>query len=585
MPYAILRFKKLKNLTGKNSVTGSAMHNFRENNVPNADPERTPLNKTSGADSVHSVYSQIEEILKSVPIVRKNAVPAVEYLITASPEWFKQNPSCIHEAYFDKAEQWLKNKHGAENVVAVTRQYDETTPHICAYVVPIDSRGRLNASAFFDGQKMLSDMQTDFAEKCGQPFGLNRGIEKSGAKHQTIREYYAKIQAPTPEIKTQVPPEPAPPTATQKLAEIAGFETEYTRLQEQRLNAQRKRWEEEKAQREAERAKAKQYDMEKANNKAREAALVELRETAVHARELPLEAVLERLDGIRDPNDKSNWKTPTGRISINGSKFFNHDLNKGGGGAIDLVKAQTDTDYTGAVNWLAKEFGTGKVLSDVVANLKSTIETTTNERAKIDPLKAHQPDESNWMTVRSYLVDTRKISSNLVDALHKEGQIYADKFKNVVFKLDGGTGLALRGTNDKPFHGVRGQKTFFTLKKTEIENKKVAFVESPIDALSLKDLGFSGEIMATMGSSSRLTKSIADMYKRNGHIIVSAFDNDKAGHAMTLTVGECERMLPKGKDWNEDLKTKRFTPSEREALELQRQKEQVKRSQFRGIDF
>ncbi|MDQ5928605.1 MAG: hypothetical protein QG594_379 [Bacteroidota bacterium] len=50
MSYAILRFKKLKNLTGKNSLAGSAKHNFRENNVPNADPERTPLNKTSGAE-------------------------------------------------------------------------------------------------------------------------------------------------------------------------------------------------------------------------------------------------------------------------------------------------------------------------------------------------------------------------------------------------------------------------------------------------------------------------------------------------------------------------------------------------------
>jgi Plasmid recombination enzyme/Toprim-like len=580
MSYAILRFKKLKNLTGKNSLAGSAKHNFRENNVPNADPERTHLNKTSGMDSVHAVSSKIEEILESCPLVRKNAVVAVEYLITASPEWFKERPSIIHEAYFDKAEQWLKNKHGAENVVAVTRQYDETTPHICAYVVPIDSRGRLNASAFFDGQKMLSDMQTDFAEKCGHPFGLNRGIEKSGAKHQTIREYYAKIQAPTPEIRTQVPPEPAPPTTTQKLAEIAGFETEHTRLQEERLRAQRQRWEEEKAQRESERAKAKQYDMEKANNKAREAALAELRETAVQARELPLEAVLERLDAIRDPNDKSNWKTPTGRISINGSKFFNHDLNKGGGGAIDLVKAQIDTDYTGAVSWLAKEFGTGKALSDVVANLKSTIETTTKERAKIDPLKAHQPDESNWTAVRNYLIDTRKIGSNLVDSLHKDGQIYADKFKNVVFKLDGGTGLAIRGIGDKPFHGVRGEKTFFTLKKSDYQNKKVAFVESPIDALSLKDLGFSGEIMATMGSSSRLTKSIADMYKRNGYIIVSAFDNDKAGHAMTLTLGECERMLPKGKDWNDDLKAKRLNPSEHRDPQ-----EKTKHFQSRGIEF
>jgi hypothetical protein len=70
------------------------------------------------------------------------------------------------------------------------------------------------------------------------------------------------------------------------------------------------------------------------------------------------------------------------------------------------------------------------------------------------------------------------------------------------------------------------------------------------------------------------------MYKRNGYIIVSAFDNDKAGHAMTLTLGECERMLPKGKDWNDDLKAKRLNPSEHRDPQ-----EKTKHFQSRGIEF
>ena len=104
------------------------------------------------------------------------------------------------EAYFDQAEKWLKERHGAENVIAVTRQYDETSPHVCAYVVPIDPKGKLNCSHFLDGREKLTQMQTDFADKVGRQFGLERGIEGSKAKHKTIKQYYAEIQAPVREV-------------------------------------------------------------------------------------------------------------------------------------------------------------------------------------------------------------------------------------------------------------------------------------------------------------------------------------------------------------------------------------------------
>ena len=49
---------------------------------------------------------------------------------------------------FDKAKKWLKDKHGSENVVGLSIHRDETTPHLVAYVVPIDEKGNLNARHF-----------------------------------------------------------------------------------------------------------------------------------------------------------------------------------------------------------------------------------------------------------------------------------------------------------------------------------------------------------------------------------------------------------------------------------------------------
>ena len=571
MPHAIIRTAKLKKF---GNISGSASHNFRERKTPNADGDKTGQNRTFGAQNTREVVSAVKARLATVPTVRKNAVLAVEYFIGVSPKEkapeFHANPATI-EAYFDKCEAWLKAKHGAANVIAITRQYDETTPHICAYVVPIDGRGRLNAAAFLDGREKLSELQTDFAEKCGKPFGLERGIEGSPAKHKTVKQFYAEIQTPTPELKTQIPPEPEPPTVGQRLAEVVGMDTAHSRAQAQRLEAQRKRRDEDIAQRKAEQAKAKQYEVEKAANKARDARLSELRATATQARELPLNAVLERLGATPDPSDKKNWKTPTGRLTVDGAKFFNHDTAKGGGGAIDLVIQQAGTDYKGAVNWLAREFGSGQVLADTVATLKPAIEAIAKEKPSIDFTKQHAPEPSNWDKVRGYLVETRRLGGRIVDSLHEQGYIYADKFKNAVFVLGKGAGLALRGTGEKPFHGVRGEKVPFILGASDKASQKVAFVESPIDALSLRDLGFGGRIVATVGNAAELAKAKADIYRKEGLTVVAAFDNDRAGDAMARSLGQCERMRSEGKDWNQDLRAQRLTPAERQALELERQ--------------
>ena len=48
--------------------------------------------------------------------------------------------------FFEKSKKWLEEKYGKNNVVSTTIHRDETTPHLVAYVVPLDEEsGRLNA--------------------------------------------------------------------------------------------------------------------------------------------------------------------------------------------------------------------------------------------------------------------------------------------------------------------------------------------------------------------------------------------------------------------------------------------------------
>lgn len=570
MPFAILRTAKLSSL---GNVGGSASHNFRERNTPNADPARTLSNRTTGAQSTKEVIEAVKGRLETVPTVRKNAVLAIEYFIGASPEWFKEQSKNTREAYFDEAEKWLAERHGAENVIAFTRQYDETSPHVCAYVVPIDPKGKLNCSHFLDGRTKLSEMQTEFAEKVGQVFGLERGIEGSGAKHVTIKQYYAQIQAPTPQVKTQIPREPQPLTVAQRVAELVGVQTQHSQAQAQRQAAFEQRNREIVAQRQVQQSKAQQYDLEKAANAARNARLAELRSTATQARQLPLESVLERLGCIPDPRDRKNWRTPAGRLTVDGVKFYAHDQAKGGGGAIDLVMLIEQTDYSGAINHLGREFGTGAALEQAVATLKPKIEKLANLPPK--PYQLPQRCPENWPRVLEYLTKVRRLGVGVMEQLHERGKVYADRFSNAVFVLGKSQGVELRGTGEKAFHGVRGEKEAFTLEAKDPEKRQVAFVESAIDAVSLSELGFKGKIVSLSGNSAAVAKAKAAHYRSSGLTVVAAFDNDRAGDKMALHLGTpCERLKSQGKDWNDDLKRERATPQERLALDQAEQARQ-----------
>lgn len=188
MKYCILRAKKLSTF---GSIAGSAKHTFREMLVPNADSSRTHLNWTSGAQSSAALCESVKTLLPAKR--RKDAVLCIEYLITASPEWFKNSSGKDHLKYFNSAIAWFQKRHGASNIVCVNLQLDESTPHAVIYAVPRTKDGRLSAKDFLGGRAKLVAMQTEFWEQVGKPVGLQRGLEGSTAKHTTAKQYSAAL--------------------------------------------------------------------------------------------------------------------------------------------------------------------------------------------------------------------------------------------------------------------------------------------------------------------------------------------------------------------------------------------------------
>lgn len=274
MNYAIIRTAKLKTM---GNIAASGQHNFRERLTENADPARTHLNKTVGAESSEKLVEAVKERLATVKTVRKNAVLALEYFVGASPEWFAEQTPEAREAYFDDAEKWLKERHGAENVVGMTRQYDETSPHICAYVVPIDPKGKLNAAHFQDGRQKMHALQTDFAADVGKSHGLERGIEGSKAEHVSIKKHYSLVNEPfepLPEVVTKLPPKLPPEPVKPGLLAGSAAKDKYE-LARQGWDLKQAEWEaqrkahiaERKAERDAAVATAKRHQAQ-----AREAA-------------------------------------------------------------------------------------------------------------------------------------------------------------------------------------------------------------------------------------------------------------------------------------------------------------------------
>lgn len=200
MPYAIIRHAKIKTI---GNLTASAEHTFRERPTNNADASKTHLNEHDGAISSAEIVERFEQAFPDK--LRKNGVLAVEYLMTASPEWWEKASAEQQAEFFKRSREFLYERHGKENVLYTGTQLDESTPHMVAYVLPRDEKGKMNAAHFLDGRKKLSECQDTYAEKV-KSLGLERGIEGSTAKHERVKRHYGLLKLADkrePELSTK----------------------------------------------------------------------------------------------------------------------------------------------------------------------------------------------------------------------------------------------------------------------------------------------------------------------------------------------------------------------------------------------
>jgi len=579
--YAVMRFNKLKTM---GQVSSRGAHNERSRDTPNADEERRGENeRLAGTGDWHA---DVQGRLDDAPKIRANAVLALDYVFTASREFFEHGDEREHgarlDAWRDRTMDWLRDRFGADNVVAAILHRDELTPHIQAMVVPIDERGHLAAKTFIGTPSKVSEMQTSYA-RAVEDLGLVRGVQGSVADHQTVRDYYAKIMAPTP----------APEMVRQHLeVERPG-----------RLVGNPERWAAEQTERIAERiapaldaalVKAAHYEEQAAKAEANVVVLQQrVREVererdtlqrdyktlVAQARQLDLRDTIQTLGGAQDRYDTHKWRVNDEHISINGERFYNHDQQKGGGGSIDLVMHVTGYSFKQAVAYLNHEAGPELAVA-AAANYGARQGQEIVERGERAPFMQPQADEDRWPQVRAYLVEGRGIPRGMIDELHDRGTIYADGRANAVFlrtDVEGqAVGASLRGTAPgSEFQGLaygtrRDEGHFsFTIGTPERYSAPQYHVtESTIDALSravlIQRAGESGEyVFLSNDGHGELPKRQIEEGLARGALVHCGFDNDAGGNKLWQQVKEAyprveaivrERPPAGAKDWNDALR-------------------------------
>ena len=197
--HAIIRTQKHKTI---GSLQSREAHTYRKRETPNADPAKKSKNKLLFGRKNYANFcaDRLKIYEESGNKIRRDGVLAIEYLLTASPEFFDEGPLHDRQSRLKKWSEsqvdFVKKMHGDENILCIYLHLDEKTPHIEAYVVPIDPKGKLNCKHFLGGPAKMSKLQTDYA-KHNEKFGLTRGVQGSKATHTEVKQFYGMIkQAP-----------------------------------------------------------------------------------------------------------------------------------------------------------------------------------------------------------------------------------------------------------------------------------------------------------------------------------------------------------------------------------------------------
>ena len=136
-----------------------------------------------------AVKDRIREGYTGKKAIRKDAVATVGVVCSASSEFFENKSKAESVQYFKDCKEYFENKVGKENIVCAKIHFDEKTPHMHLYFVPLTSDGRLSAKEVCN-REFLRDMQRElpiFLQEKGHD--IERGLEDSTNEHISKKEY------------------------------------------------------------------------------------------------------------------------------------------------------------------------------------------------------------------------------------------------------------------------------------------------------------------------------------------------------------------------------------------------------------
>lgn len=203
MAYQVLRIEKRKG----GAIRAIAQHIDRSKPPKYADPNKQQLNRELLGDnaavlSYTQINDKIDALLSHVKRkIRPDQVRCAEFLLSASPEYFRPPNSGLQAGEWDeqRLNQWIKlstqflDQEIGPRAISATLHLDETTPHIHALVVPIGNLEKWNLSfdEFAGNRQKLRQWQDTYQQYMGQ-LGLLRG-ERSLANNVQVRDYHNRV--------------------------------------------------------------------------------------------------------------------------------------------------------------------------------------------------------------------------------------------------------------------------------------------------------------------------------------------------------------------------------------------------------
>jgi hypothetical protein len=605
------------------SVGGSEKHTARLQDTPNADPYKENIRLIGDNDDPELekiVLAKIADNTKHKP--RKDAVLCSEIFLSASPEYFRpHDPSHAGEwddslmwNFANASKKWLQDNFG-DKCVRAELHLDESTPHIHAYIVPLnDKTKQLSHKAMFggDGRQAsikLSKFQDSYA-KALAPLGIERGVKGSQATHTKVKEYYEAVNKEplTLELDRLAPKQGE---TAQQLFERIKKDPAIQTVNHQLADRTRMIGLEKRASRSAIASEKLRSSLE---NRVEELESENFywKQEADKLRDLPLEDVAWHLGLDKADKGENRWKSLGQVINITGSKWYDFTAEKGGGGAIDLVMHVAGCNFRQSLAWLCDRFGEEGMLRAS----RAKVEEQASKIVADEPVPQFifpVEDGSKWLSVKNYLIKARGLPENFVDGLHSKGWLYADEQQNAVFTMrelptgatstfnnDGAkrtantsietnvgikrslsmgatsgdcettTGAFLRGTRgeNNSFMGyapgtkrTEGWFYFHFGGKATDEVEKVVICKSPIDAISCcaLSLAVSSGVPQTrmMFLAVDSLKSLPLDFLKDMPAVTVACDNDDGGRNRAKAIKE---LLPqtvikqsKAADWNTEL--------------------------------